>query len=449
MQAILRQAAIVGALLLAVVQGFATPLRDSSGGEGALPAGVTLKQIDGGPNYYADNGFTYASDAGWDKLSFFPIGPWLDMLLTQSDAARWRDLGWNTAFNVTGNSHLALARASGISVIQNASDGILPGTGAETIGLLSADENYNASVASVNNTPNSIQDHRFWWLQNGWTVLAYKSIANVPMSRIMSQQLSTPNRTTRHLDIDSADTYWFTGSKDGGMLGAWGLIYKLGRSMSVDEGARGSHYGDMVDILRSYQQTYPAPIPQFIEDGEPGNNGTNADYITPPELNWAVWSSIIHGARAIIYFNHTFTGSNQSDDNVVEPFYRTAQPGQTISIYGQIKATDALIRQMAPVINSPTALGYVSVRPTVQMFSGVETLAKYHDQRFYIFANSRKSETQADIVAVFTIADRKATSVTVVNENRVIPVTNGVFTDKFATGSTVHIYAVTGAVTSD
>ena len=35
---------------------------------------------------------------------------------------------------------------------------------------------------------------------------------------------------------------------------------------------------------------------------------TAATYITPPELNWAVWSSLIHGAREIIYFNHTFYG---------------------------------------------------------------------------------------------------------------------------------------------
>jgi hypothetical protein len=42
---------------------------------GDLPAGVTLKQIDGGPNYYGDHGFTYAHNAGWDSPIFFPIGP--------------------------------------------------------------------------------------------------------------------------------------------------------------------------------------------------------------------------------------------------------------------------------------------------------------------------------------------------------------------------------------
>ena len=64
-----------------------------------LPPGVTLQQIDGGPTYYASNGFTYAANAGWDNASFFPIGPWLAFPpITQSDANRWIDLGWNTAF---------------------------------------------------------------------------------------------------------------------------------------------------------------------------------------------------------------------------------------------------------------------------------------------------------------------------------------------------------------
>ena len=58
-----------------------------------LPPGVTLQPIDGGPNYYTNNGFTSAANAGWDNPSFFPIGPWFDMLVTQSDATRWHDLG--------------------------------------------------------------------------------------------------------------------------------------------------------------------------------------------------------------------------------------------------------------------------------------------------------------------------------------------------------------------
>ena len=194
-----------------------------------IPPGVTLKPIDGGPNYYANNGFTYAANAGWDNPNFFSVGVWQDMLITQSDANRWIDLGWNTAFNITANSSLSVAGANKIWVIQNAADGILPGTGAETVGLLSADENYAASVNSVNTTAHSIQDARFWWLQNTWTSLAFGDIGGTPIAQIMSQQLATPGGTTRHFDAITADTYFFTGSKDGGMLSQFGTIYQLGR----------------------------------------------------------------------------------------------------------------------------------------------------------------------------------------------------------------------------
>ena len=132
--------------------------------------------------------------------------------------------------------------------------------------------------------------------------------------------------------------------------------------MTPDEAERGSNYGDMIDTERALQGAHPAPIFAYIEDGGPFSQDTSAsDYITPPELNWAVWSSLIHGARGVIYFNNTFGGPAQSDDNLATPFYQTIQPGQTISIYDQVKATDALIKQLAPVLNSPFALGYVTV----------------------------------------------------------------------------------------
>ena len=61
---------------------------------------------------------------------------------------------------------------------------------------------------------------------------------------------------------------------------------------------------------------------------------------------------------------------------------------------------------------------------------------------FYIFSDTRVSETQHNIPAVFTLNDPNATSVTVVNENLTIPVVNGSFSDTFANASTVHIYQV-------
>ena len=109
-----------------------------------LPSGVTLQQIDGGPNYYSVSGFTNAVSAGWDN-GVIPIGPWLAPMLTQSDATRWHDLDFNTAYAFTGNSNMSLFSGNHISAIVNSQElsqtlsnngGVLPGI----VGLLSMDE---------------------------------------------------------------------------------------------------------------------------------------------------------------------------------------------------------------------------------------------------------------------------------------------------------------------
>ena len=52
-------------------------------------------------------------------------------------------------------------------------------------------------------------------------------------------------------------------------------------------------------------------------------------------------------------------------------------------------------------------------------------MAKDYNGQFLSSPILENSETKTNIAATFTIADPNATSVTVVNENRTIPVTNG------------------------
>ena len=83
-------------------------------------------------------------------------------------------------------------------------------------------------------------------------------------------------------------------------------------------------------------------------------------------------------------------------------------------MYTQVQQTDALVEQLAPVLNSPTALGYVTVNnagyqneTVVSLFSGIETLAKDVNGQFYILLIPEDSETQTNIAATFTIADKR------------------------------------------
>ena len=429
-----------------------------------LPPGVTLQPIDGGANYYANNGFSQAVSAGWDN-GVIPIGPWLAPMLTQSDATRWADLGFNTAFAFTGNSNMSLFTTNHISAIVNSQEmsQILGNNGgqlgASTVGLLSMDEppTFQEGVSTpLSTTANSLQDHHFWWMNMTWNEFVFGGLQGTPgdgtTTTDFDSLINTPNGTQRHVDQVSADIYWFSGARTtSGLKSEGGLIYGLGRDMTADEAARGSNYGDMIDSERAFQAGhFPAPITAFIEDGGPWSENTTAStYITPPELNWAVWSSLIHGARNIVYFNHSFAGPGASQDNLRDPYYSTIQPGQTISIYNQVKATDALVEQMGPILDSPFALNYVSTpggynygNGVDHTLGGIETAAHFYNGSYYIFADTRDSETQTNIAATFTLNDPIATSVTVLNENRTIPVVNGHFTDTFATAATVHIYEV-------
>ena len=228
-----------------------------------------------------------------------------------------------------------------------------------------------------------------------------------------------------------------------------GIMDDLGRNATPDEMARWQQ------LWRpDYRSTGPRQLQYpniFVHRGwrtiRRKHNSRILHHSSRTELGCLVFAHPC--ARGIIYFNHTFGGPAISNDNLSQPFYQTVQPGQTVSIYTQVQNTDALIEQVAPILNSSTALGYVTVNNAgyvngtlVSRFSGIETMVKDYNGQFYIFADTRDSLTQTNIPATFTIADLNATSVTVLGENRTIAVTHGVFSDTFATAATVHIYQV-------
>ena len=286
-----------------------------------LPPGVTLQPIDGGANYYANNGFTNAVNMGWDNPNFIPIGPWLAAMHTQTDANRWADLGWNTAYAFTGDSTMSVFTTNHISAIVNSQElsQILANNGGElgatTVGLLAIDEpqSYSAAISALQTTANSIQDHNFWWGNYtwGWDYQGGPGFGGAPgnASSVLNAMIATPNGTKVHIDIQSIDLYWFAGANATFWQQVGSAFYanNINGHLSPDQMARGSNYGDMIDIERSYQGQHPAPITAYIENGGPYNEDTSASfYIKPAELNWAVWSSLIHGAQNIVYFNHSF-----------------------------------------------------------------------------------------------------------------------------------------------
>jgi hypothetical protein len=154
--------------------------------------------------------------------------------------------------------------------------------------------------------------------------------------------------------------------------------------LTVDEMARGSRYGDLVDMMRLKCTTYKIPIGMFIENGGPADPCATTTFIKPVEMNAAIWSSIIHGCRFPVYFNVTFGpsgGAYTCFDNFGNSYYQSPQNSQPISIYDQAKATNTLVASLATVINSPFADGFASVSPGATPFviNNSFDIAKYHN----------------------------------------------------------------------
>ncbi len=417
------------------------------------------------------------------------------------------------------------------------------------------------------------------------------------MTTLMSAPLFYPGGNA-YVNTTGADIYFFAGSaqtqKDGFSIpnaacNTYGPLFGScypgtnQGSMTADDIARGSNYGDLVDVARTWQAASPAPISSgYIETyealmanyGAPTPNGAGTRIITPPEYNWANWSSIIHGARTLADFGTTggyfgnslqatfgldaalqkgvtaasvHTGGGGSGYAVNDPVtlyngvilkvtsvssgaitgvsilwpgavgYESLEPGypsspsssavpalasyltagtgatfdltwttnQTVSMQTQATATHALIEAMAPVINSPFALGFTTVSTPDSAVgynfngaslapsgsnapasalprSGIEIMTKYYNSHegssytnpasggpttflngYYIFADTRYGEVTGPfpVTATFTIPAGFSTA-TVVGESRSISISGTTFTDTFAKATDVHIYMI-------
>ena len=496
-----------------------TPPSAPSGG-GGLPSGVTLQAIDGetmtspttmSNNYYGRNGFTYAANAGWDSPSFFPMGNSGGSISDSSLVSLYQQLNWNMHY-VNGSAEnfslLGFNASPPLWVGANYDNGFLAGMGAETVILETFDEPSTFAegiTTPLGNCANSIQTGRPWWINNTNFWIANGGLSGDPSgnnAQDLAYLVTTPSgagQTQRHIDIASIDMYFFSGST-GGMNSNLTGVWNLGGNQTAataDQCRRGFLYGDILDRMRSDQAAnYPAPLLSYIETGGPyTQNTTGASYIQPAELNQAAWQGIIHGARGIVYFDYTFDGPGagapqggiftQGTYITSAANYPTGVTNPTgISMFTQITTTGALILALAPIINSPKAINYVTVNPAsaeiqplpltggnggttangTAVFAGIDVRAMYYTggsftnkynttygggpttlpNGFYIFASPRVSENTTNISATFTVNDPNATSVTVVGESRSISISGGNFTDTFASGLTVHIYQVNG-----
>ncbi|MDP2982559.1 MAG: hypothetical protein Q8O92_04425 [Candidatus Latescibacter sp.] len=146
---------------------------------------------------------------------------------------------------------------------------------------------------------------------------------------------------------------------------------------------------------------------------------------TPHQVRAEVWMSIIHGSGGIIYFVHEWKPKFNEHALLDDPEMLEA-----------VTRLNAQIREMAPVLNSPTVTGKIEVKSASPEIP-VDTLMKQYRGETYIFAaGMRNGETKAS----FTLSGGNRTA-EVVGEGRTIAVRRGTFEDDFKPYD-VHIYRI-------
>ena len=244
-----------------------------------------------------------------------------------------------------------------------------------TVGLhMDETEGIPAQILAI---PNATQDHRFWDYTGTWQNLNGGNIGGVTMNNVLAAgQYNTPSGVHRSIDVYSVDFYFFAGSPTAVQQGNMASMLGLG-SVNADQMARGSNYGNMIDVFRAWsngfnqaarsltsgpQPTARLPFASLPEntDGYLGDAGKRL--ITPQEYQWAVWSSIIHGARGF----YPFLTARDQDGYGFNGFDNTTLVGG-ITMYNQAIATHTLIKQLAPELNSPFAVNYVTASPHISI----------------------------------------------------------------------------------
>jgi hypothetical protein len=400
---------IIGVTALALAATFRTSVASSDE--------ARLRDVDGGQGYYSQFSNSLPSDP-----NYFPLGIWFESVVSQADVDRDKDAGLNLYVALTANSNLSLVQRSGMRAILQQSEWHAnqtainsPATaGWELFDEIDMQQGPGQGYTTLNNILAQLpNDGRMRYNNYGKGVMFWET--NGQAKRFVGD----------FQQVVSNDIYWFTdpnvsGTSEGGKL------LNDGHPLTPTQTRRAANYGYTVDRMRVLN-TRRKPIWNFVEVGWPFTEtaAQGGRAIQPAEVGAAVWHSIIAGARGIIYFNHSFGGSNQSQHCLREPAYA--------AMHAAVKRTNQLVTQLAPVLNAPFADGFVSADPSVR------TMSKFHDNKYYVFAGSKENGANTP---TFSLSGVDSGTARVIEENRTIPISHGRFSDSFPDGNAIHVYRI-------
>jgi hypothetical protein len=391
------------------------------------PSGPSLRPVDGGPEYFSTfkNSFPVSP-------SFFPLGIWYTSTHSPEEISGDRDLGLNTYVMLSEDSDVGLIRKNDMFALPAKPH-------PDAAGLFLMDEADMWAGAGDAPWTGKVHPDRPVCIPEdakcGYTVMM--SLRNTVPSGLLSYAnygkgvtfWQTPSEAARFINdfqgLVSVDNYWFTDNEI--CQGSQGGLFRNNSYAQLPSAVchLAANYGATTHYIRSLVHPRAAlPVWTIVELGHPAED-SDGGTITGPQLRAAVWSSIINGARGIIYFAHSFGGSCLSY-NVLRD--RCGDP-----IRGDLAAVNHQISRLSPVLNSPFLDGYA------RSDGPVDVTAKFYDGDAYVFAGATRPESSE---ARITLTCGKATSAEVIDENRSVPIVNGSFSDGFADGNAVHLYKI-------
>ncbi|MEV8182570.1 DUF4082 domain-containing protein [Specibacter sp. NPDC078692] len=395
---------------------------------GTLPPGVTLRAVDGGVGYYKE--FNNPLPSSMDD---FPVGVWYESVVDPSDTVKDKAAGINTYIELTANSNVNQIRQAGMSLIPSWENPLTSGT------LLPDEADMwggPGTAAWTGNWPGQGDICSPAKAQCGYTIMAQHKAAATNGSMLFANfgkgvtfwqsDDQAAKFVNDYADVISDDNYWFSDPYICG-ISEGGTLVSPQRQLTQDECRRASNYGWTVEKIRSLVSPKASkPVWGFVEVGHPFTDNS-APTITGPQIKAAVWSSLIHGARGIIYFNHNFGGTCISQ--------HVLRDNCGAQVLPYVTAVNAQIKSLAAVLNSPSLDGAATTS------GAIDTSVKVHDGKIYVFAGSAKNTNQH---VTLSLKCSNATSAAVLGEGRTVPVVNSTISDVFANGNAVHIYQLNG-----
>jgi hypothetical protein len=144
------------------------------------------------------------------------------------------------------------------------------------------------------------------------------------------------------------------------------------------------------------------------------DNETDSRSPTPEEVKTQMWMAIVHGARGLTFFCHSWYKT--STWGRIEPEMRAG-----------LTKTNAEIHALAKVLNSPTVADGAKVATTLG--SRVDTMVKQLDGATYVFAVNMYRKAEKPTITVKGAGDGAAE---VLFEERTVEVKGGKIVDDFA-----------------